>query len=155
MLGKALGVGVTESKAAQVHKLVEDSLYRDEFLATLKPGEVPEGAVLFEGIMQVFGFDPVRLEANREKVRTLIRETVTDEFLMSGGGGYTFLNLCMDRNGDQWAEHPTLDSFVTLAGALGMAGFCAPRELWNILPGGMPYVWFDPTLGEQAVPTQV
>jgi len=76
---------VAESKAAQVHKLILDSLYTDESLAGLKPGEIPEGAVLFEGVMRKFGFDPVRLEANREKVRALIKEAVPDEFLRSGG----------------------------------------------------------------------
>ena len=32
--------------------------------------------------------------------------------------------------------------------ALGMAGFCMPRDFWSAFPGGMPYVWFDPTFGE-------
>lgn len=146
---------MVNSKAGRVRKLVSESLYKDEDLKGLKPGEAPPGAVIFEGIMRKYGFDPVRLEANREKVRALIAETVPNEFLKSGGGGYTFLNLCVDRSGDQWAEHPTLDDFIALSGALGMAGFCMPRDFWSFLPGGVPYVWFDPTVGEQTAPTRV
>lgn len=62
------------------------------------------------------------------------------EFQRSGGGGWSFLNGCMDRAGGQWTGmHPTVDRLVMLGLAAGLVKFLLPRELWEALPGGVPY----------------
>jgi len=64
-----------------------------------------------------------------------------NEFQQSGGGGWTFLNACMDKNGEQWTGmHQTMDKLFMLGIAAGKARFLLPRDLWPALPGGMPYV---------------
>ena len=55
----------------------------------------------------------------------------------------SFLNLCVDKDGVQWAEHPTLEKMVAMGIGLKMAAYCLPRDMWNSLPGGVPYVQFD------------
>jgi hypothetical protein len=63
------------------------------------------------------------------------------EFQRSGGGGWSFLNACMDKGGGQWTGmQPTMDKLFMLGIAAGKAKWLMPREMWDILPGGMPYV---------------
>ena len=137
------------SKAARVHALMNELLYTHNELNAVNHGVMtdpvilPEGAVLVEGTLRKFGFHPGRLAKNAEKIIGLVREIVDDKFMRSEGGGYTFLNLPVDRNGEQWGEQPTAESLYCLAAALGLAGFCMPREFWSSLPGGVPYIWFD------------
>jgi hypothetical protein len=51
----------------------------------------------------------------------------------------SFLNACMDRHGNHWAEHQTIDFLLCLGLATDQVAFCLPREIWAALPGGMPY----------------
>lgn len=63
------------------------------------------------------------------------------EFQRSGGGGWSFLNACMDKGGGQWTGlHSTMDKLFMLGIAAGKAQWLMPREMWPLLPGGMPYV---------------
>lgn len=55
-------------------------------------------------------------------------------------GGWSFLNLCMDREGNQWTgSHQTMEQLMMLGMATGMVKILFPRDLWSILPGGVPY----------------
>ncbi len=62
-----------------------------------------------------------------------------DSFQASGGGGMSFLNACMDRNGVQWGEHRDIEQLFCLGTALKLCSLCLPRDMWDALPGGMPY----------------
>lgn len=116
-------------------------LYRDDEI--LEKGKPPEGAIVVEGIVRTFAFHPDRLEQSRSEVEAIIREVVCDPFLKGSGDGYSTLGLCEDRNGNQWAEHPTMEELCCLAIGLKLAGWCLPRDFWKALPGSMPYVWFE------------
>lgn len=68
-------------------------------------------------------------------------DQLPSEFQKSGGGGWSFLNACMDRNGGQWTGmHQTMDKLFMLGIAAGMVCWLMPRDMWEVLPGGMPYV---------------
>jgi hypothetical protein len=109
-----------------------------------EPGEPPTGAVLVKGIAHNYGLHPARVAEKREVILALIRDVVPDAFLTTKGAGWSFLNLCMDRNGVQWTGmHHTMEALLCLGMAIGKAGYCLPREMWAVLPGSMPYVWFD------------
>lgn len=136
---------MNESYAAQIQQLVKDCLYEDH---EVQSGEVPAGAVIVEGIVNQFGFDPEKVAKAKLHIAELLRKIPTDEFLKDKGGGFTFLNLCTDREGNLWGEHHNMEELCCLAIAAGYGGWCAPRDLWKAFPGGMPYVWFDPP-GEQ------
>lgn len=129
--------------AARVAEVVGASLYSDEAVRQLPPNTPPANAIMVEGVLNTFAFDPKRLEANRVTVRQLISEIVQDTFYKDVGGGWSFLNLCIDAAGEQWAEHRTADDFTCICIALGLAGFCAPRSMWPFLPGAAPYIWFE------------
>jgi hypothetical protein len=105
-------------------------------------GETPDGAVVVEGVVGGFGFHPERLEQQRENVRSMLA-CLPDEFRKSKGGGWTFLNACNTRAGNQWGEHTDMNALFCLGIGLGLASFQLPREMWSVLPGGMPYVAVD------------
>lgn len=100
-------------------------------------------AVIGSGLVRDWGFSQARLEEKRSDALALMREIVVDDYLKGKGDGMSFLHLCTTRNGVLWAEHPRMEALVCLGIALGVAGYCAPKELWAAFPGGMPYVWFD------------
>lgn len=91
------------------------------------------------GIVTNVGFHPGRLAEQRAVVATLLRE-LPAEFMADGGGGWSFLNACLDRNGEQWTgDHGVMERLFLLGLALGMVQEQLPREMWSVLPGGMPY----------------
>lgn len=116
-----------------------DCLFKDEEIADGKP---PEGAVLVEGVQGKFGFHPQRLESHREEVQAWLA-ALPHEFRAKEGGGWSFLNACMDEDGDQWGEHRNMEQLFCLGMGLGLAKCLMPRDMWSVLPGGMPYYSVD------------
>lgn len=128
-------------KAERVNEILRDCLFTD---AELEDGSLPEGqeTVIANGILRKFGFHPERLRGHADEVKALLEE-LPDEFHKDKGGGWSFLNACMDKHGNHWAEHPTMDELFSLGQGLGMVKETVPRERWEILPGGMPYYIID------------
>lgn len=100
-------------------------------------GEVP-GYVVTQGVMGHFCFNKSRLEEKREDLVSMLKE-LDDKFFVGKGEGYSFLNACMTKNGRQWGEHRNIDELICLGIGLGLVKFCMPREMWKVMPGGMPY----------------
>ena len=98
-----------------------------------------EGGRLVQGIVHTFAFDPEVLERRRADIEQML-DGLPGEFHEDIGGGWAFLNACMDRDGRQWADlHLTMEKLVTLGLAIGRVRFPMPRDWWKSLPGGMPY----------------
>ncbi|HEX7484447.1 MAG TPA: hypothetical protein VF281_04850 [Candidatus Saccharimonadales bacterium] len=109
-----------------------DCLFRD--------GEDTTNYVVAEGIVQTVGFHPGRLEEHREEIHEMLAE-LPDSFKQSAGGGMSFLNACMDRHENQWTGvHQTQEQLVQLGIGIEEASYLLPREMWGMLPGGMPYI---------------
>lgn len=54
---------------------------------------------------------------------------------------WSFLNLCTREDGTQWTgSHATMEQLVCLGVGAGKMKYLLPRSMWNILPGGMPYL---------------
>lgn len=92
-----------------------------------------------KGIMVNVGFNPVKIEEYAESINELLHE-LPEPFMEDNGGGYSFLAAYEDKHGHHWAEHSTMDKLFTLGFASGYAKCLFPRELWSVLPGGVPYV---------------
>ena len=104
-----------------------------------KKGEPTEGFIQAEGIVNKFGFNPERLEESRNEIESMLYE-LPDEFKSSSGGGWSFLNACNDKRGNQWTGlHQTMEKLFVLGIAIGKVKSLMPRELWTVMPGGMPY----------------
>ena len=114
-----------------VERIFLDCLFKDE--------EYKSKAVIVEGIITNFGFHPERLETHKDDIHTMLKE-LPNEFQQKGGGGWTFLNACNDKNGDQWTDfHKSMEQLMCLGIAIGKCKIQLPKEIWSALPGGMPY----------------
>ena len=101
-----------------------------------KKGEDTTNHVKVEGLTSMFGLHPQRLEEKRELVTALLAE-LPAEFKE----GWSFLNLCTTKDGEQWTGmHHVCEQLVVMAIGLGLMEYLIPREMWRILPGGVPYL---------------
>lgn len=129
----------------EIRSMFMDSLFKPEELPA--SGTPDEGTfVRVEGIVGGFGFHPERVKTHAPRLKEIIAE-LDPNFLV----GWTFLNLPFDKNGNQWGEQPTANEFMCLSMANGLARYQFPREMWEVLPGGVPYVQFTATGEYQAL----
>ena len=98
-----------------------------------------EGSTIIHGIVRTVAFDPAKIQAHAGDIAALLAE-LPDQFRKSGGGGWSFLNACEDRRGALWTGlHQRMDELFMLALAAGQVTELLPREMWDALPGWMPY----------------
>lgn len=95
-----------------------------------------------EGIVNNYAFHPARIEDHNEEIHQLLLELPAEFQQSTGGGGWSFLNMCMDKHGNQWTGlHWTQEQLMALGIASGwVADVAKTKGIWPILPGGMPYV---------------
>lgn len=102
----------------------------------------PENLVKVEGITRTFGLHPERLEATRETVRGWLAQLPV-QFFKGTGDGYSFLSASFLNNGEQWGEQHSAELLFSLGMGLGFVKLLLPREMWHVLPEGMPYYQID------------
>ena len=131
------------SFSKKVEKIFFDCFFRQEEIT--RNEYPPEGAILVESVMHKFGFHPGRVAQHKEEIRSLLNE-MPDQFHKGKGDGWSFLNMCNLKNGEQWGEHINMEQLVGLGMAVNMVKFLMPRDLWAALPGGMPYLIIDTSI---------
>lgn len=95
---------------------------------------------IVHGVVLGASFDRAKVEAHEEEIMQMLMQLPT-QFHRPGGCGWTFLNMCIDRDGNQWTDfHQMQDKLVCLGRAIGALEFVLQRDLWKVLPGGMPYI---------------
>lgn len=105
-----------------------------------KEGEPRETFALGDGVMMKVGFNPERLWEKTDDIKSMLAG-LPDSFQSVVGGGDSFLNMCMDKEGSQWADlHLTMDQLVCLGRAINKIDYHMPREDWGFLPAGMPFL---------------
>jgi hypothetical protein len=120
-------------------KLTSDAVRAVALECLLTEGEPSDWMIEVEGIVRKFGFHRGRIVDKAGAIGELLAELPT-EFMSTGGGGWSFLNACMDKNGVQWGEHQDMEMLFCLGIAAGKAKWQLSRDMWEVLPGGMPYV---------------
>jgi hypothetical protein len=104
-----------------------------------KDGEDASKHVKAEGIQRTVGFHPERLASHKTEIEAMLDE-LPDEFKKSGGGGWSFLNACNDKHGNQWTgSHQRMEQLFQLGIGVGKVQCQLSKEMWPALPGGMPY----------------
>ena len=119
-------------KAVNMAKIVkeafEGSLYKE--------GDNIATAISVEGIVHTYMFNPERLE----KMRASILEVVAmlpERF----NQGYTFLDLCKTKDDELWTDNQFVsEQLVVMSIGLGLMEYCFSRDVWKMLPGGVPYI---------------
>ena len=87
-----------------------------------------------------FAFDTNKLTLYKSEILSMIGE-LSEHFHERSGGGWSFLQLCMKRNGTQWTGlHAVMDQLLCLGIGIKTMKYLLPRQMWHVLPGGMPYV---------------
>ena len=120
-----------ELTSKNVESIFIDCLFRD--------GEDTSDPAIAEGVTSKFGFHKGRLESHRDAITNMLSQ-LPKEFHKDGGGGMTFLNACNNAKGEQWTvEHHIMEQLFTLGQACKKVQCLMPREMWSVLPGGMPY----------------
>lgn len=93
-----------------------------------------------EGIQMKVGFNPAKIKASKDDINSMIDE-LPENFKIDKGGGWSFLNMCVDKNEVQWTGmHTVVEQLLCLGLATGKLFYVAPREMWEVFAGGMPYI---------------
>ena len=93
-----------------------------------------------DGILHSFVFSKEILEEKSEDIFSMLK-FLPEEFLRSSDGGWSFLNACDDKNGNQWTGlHLTMEKLFALGMAIDRVKILLPKEFWPALLGGMPYL---------------
>lgn len=79
----------------------------------------------------------------KTQIDALLR-ALPDNFLLEKGGGWSFLNGCVDRDGILWGEQSNVEALVCLGIGVGSASWVM-KEFASSLPGGVPYFEIHPT----------
>ena len=117
--------------AKRVEEVFLDCLFRDV--------EDTSEYIEASGITCRVGFNPQRLEGYREEIKEMLGE-LPETFKRSVGGGWSFLQACDDRHGEQWTSfHLRMEQLFLLGIGIGLVKEALPRDMWKVLPGGMPY----------------
>lgn len=120
----------------EVSHIFKQCLYRD---AELQEDCVPRDAIIIEGVTASFGLNPDRVQQHRVRIMEILGE-VSPDFSDPKAGGTSFLNLPMDKDGVQWGEHKNAQELMVLGMAVDAFEYLGPKDMWAILPGGMPYL---------------
>lgn len=95
-----------------------------------------------EGFVHTYGLSAAKVSNHRAEIIGMLEQLPT-EFFDNGGGGWTALNLCQTADGDLWTGMQMVtEQLFCLAKALGLASCLMPKDMWDMFPGGMPYVSF-------------
>lgn len=98
----------------------------------------PSEIIEVEGVILKCKFNRERLEPHNEDIRSMLNQ-LPDEFMEKIGGGWSFLDACLTKEGAHWGEHTDIDKLICLGLAIGKIEFCLDREYWKFFPGGVPY----------------
>ena len=107
----------------------------------LKEGERDPNLIVAEGIVidHTVAFSPERVENHRDQIEKLLDE-LPDDFKITGGG-MSFLRAGEDKHGHQWTGlQIRMEQLIQLGIAIGKAEYQLPRDVWAVLPGGVPYI---------------
>ena len=127
--------------AKRINEIIQDCLFKEEEVEDGKPKEGIEW-IPVKSVSINLGLVKERVEKHKEEIIGFLNQ-LDDHFKKSGGGGWTFLNACMDKNGFRWGEQINVDELIALGIAIGLVSFPMPRESWKDLPGGVPYIVID------------
>lgn len=120
----------------RVHEIVKSCLFTEEEDAkeAIRNGE----AVIIGAVLLHIVFDKAKIEEHKTEIAEILNQ-LPAQFHMDTGGGWSFLNACIDKDGNQWGEHRDIDALLALGIASGQAQIQLPRDMWKAFPGGMPY----------------
>ena len=114
-------------------EILSDCMFQESELVDGVPVIEP---VKVEGILHNFGFHPDRVCNHKQEIISMVNE-LPDAFTK----GWSFLNMCVDKEGNQWTGlHIVMEQLLALGLAINKISYCLPKHMWHLLPGNMPYI---------------
>lgn len=109
--------------------------------------------VLVEGYTRDALLDYHSLEYHKKEIIAMLAE-LPNEFQKSKGGGCSFLQSGIDKNGNQWTGlHMIMEHLLLLGLAIGKIQFVLPKEKWRFFAGGIPsYMVIDDEIQNETNP---
>ena len=96
--------------------------------------------VYIEGVYLKVKFDIDKLNHYNTDISEIL-ENIHTNFKINIGGGWSFLNFCLDKNSEQWTDlHHIADKLLVLGLATKKISYLLPKEFWKEMPGGLPYI---------------
>jgi hypothetical protein len=121
--------------SARVDELMTACLYPDGTT------EVTEPTIVAPGIMHSFLFRADRLEEHAEEIHQMLLELPEEFREGTEHGGWSFLNMCITKDGHQWTGlHIQQEKLMALGVGAGWLDVPLSKPYWMMLAGGVPYV---------------
>ena len=115
----------------RIHEIFLDCLFKE--------GEDHSQYISASGLTISVDFHPERIEKYSDEIHNILLN-LPKEFQEDEGGGYTFLNMVLDKENNHCMEQSTAQELLLLSMGSGWADNLLPREVWSALPGGVPYI---------------
>ena len=109
-----------------------------ENVKTIFENCITDSGIVIAGPVNTFMMSKEKLKEEEDNIYSMLKQ-LPDEFMQDSGGGMSFLNACIRKDGVQWGEHYAIEMLLILGFGINKAEYCLPKELWSALPGGMPY----------------
>jgi len=114
-----------------VEKIFTDCLFRN--------GENTDNTKYINGIINSFGFHLDRVKKHENDIYSMLKQ-LPENFQKDTGGGWSFLNACNNKDGEQWTGfHRIMEKLFVIGMACDKVQCLLPQSLWKALPGSMPY----------------
>lgn len=127
----------------EVRTVMIDCLWPDEDIASLDRDAFKAQSIIVNGITAKFGFKPNAVKRYEARIKSWLQH-LNPAFTNPRLGGWSFLQLCMDKDDNLWGQHVDCEALMVLAMAVRCCMYLLPRDIWSALPGGMPYLFFNP-----------
>lgn len=128
-----------ELTADNVHETITDCFFKEEELTRNEVGDFiqPDGAVFGEGVIRNAWLKEVKVQEHLQDIKDFLSQ-LADSF--RGTLGDTFLKMPFRLDGEQWGEHADAESLLILGEVSQLITLPYPRDKWDTLPGGVPYI---------------
>lgn len=119
--------------ASRVNEILMDCLLTNDQIEDGRPKQGID-VIYASSVMNQFGLQKVKVNEHEKEIKSLL--SLIDP---SFAKGMSFLNMCMDKDGNHWGEHRNCDELLALGNAVGCAEIITALPAAS-LPGGMPYI---------------
>ena len=113
-----------------------EKCYRDETF---------QGGIRVEAWMLAHTFSSKQLDKHREDIIKMLL-ALQPGYRTDIKGGGSVVSMIFRGDNSMWTDdHTDIEKLLALGLALNLVSFCAPRDKWAALPGGLPYVRIEIT----------